>query len=80
MWAGLAQGDGMALTPAVSAAGLGHGAQPVSAGFGALRFGTRGAGHGDHYGQSTESLANLARIAARPDAAPGTIGAGGSGP
>lgn len=105
VWAGLAQGDGIALTPPVSAAGLGHGAQPVSAAFGALRFGTRGAtGHADYYGQSTESLANLARIvlgrgsevtcdqppvcdadpapllAGGPDAAPATIGAGGSGP
>jgi hypothetical protein len=47
----------------VRVGGLGHGVDPVSAGFGASVFDTGSiTGHDQYYAPGSESLANLARI------------------
>ncbi|WP_030167019.1 alpha/beta hydrolase [Spirillospora albida] len=63
VWAGRSDGDWIAHVPHVRVAGLGLGADPVSPGFGALRF---DAGKGPHSGYlrpGSTALRNLAGIA-----------------
>jgi hypothetical protein len=63
VWAARTSDDPIRFTPFVRLAGLGHGADPDRAGFGALRFRTGSAhGHGGYYTPGSESLTNLARI------------------
>jgi hypothetical protein len=69
VWAGRSKGDWMRFVPNVRLAGLGFGADPVSSGFGALRF---DAGTGPHSGYlmpGSRALRNLALIALGRDAA-----------
>jgi pimeloyl-ACP methyl ester carboxylesterase len=64
VWAARGPRDPIGLVPSVRIAGLGHGADPVSAGFGARTFATGEiSGHDHYYQPGSESLANLARIA-----------------
>lgn len=64
VWAARDDGDWMADVPHVEFAGLGHGADPVAAGFGARVVRTGGAaGHAGYFVPGTASLANFARIA-----------------
>ncbi|MBO0867137.1 MAG: hypothetical protein J2P15_01095, partial [Micromonosporaceae bacterium] len=66
VWAARAVGDPIRFTPFVRVAGLGHGADPTGAGFGALVLRTGSArGHGGYYRPGTESLTNLARVLLR---------------
>jgi Alpha/beta hydrolase len=69
VWAATADSDPIRFVPSVRLAGLGHGADPTAASFGARRFATGGiSGHDDYYLPGSTSLANLARIVAgRPD-------------
>ncbi|UGY95025.1 alpha/beta hydrolase family protein [Streptomyces gobiensis] len=63
VWAMRAKGDWIADVPHMQLGGLGHGADPVSAGFGAERLTTHGAsGHTGYFEPHTRSLANLAAI------------------
>ena len=63
VWAARAPDDPIRYTPFVRLAGLGHGTDPTSAGFGArvLRTGTA-SGHAGYFAPGTEALTNLARI------------------
>ncbi|WP_430393228.1 alpha/beta hydrolase [Actinacidiphila reveromycinica] len=64
VWAARDAGDWIGSVPHVEFAGLGHGADPVSAGFGARVVSTAGAaGHGGYFVPGTTSLANFAAIA-----------------
>ncbi len=64
IWATRVADDPIRFTPFVRVAGLGHGKDPIQAGFGARVFRTGGArGHGGYFVPGTESLTNLARIA-----------------
>lgn len=64
VWAARVPGDPIAFAPHVRVMRYGHGADPVTPGFGALVFRTGSAhGHGGYYAPGSESLINLARIA-----------------
>jgi hypothetical protein len=70
VWAGRERSDWIQNVPFVQIAGLGHGSDPVSPGFGARVFATTGgSGHAGYLGsQDTEAIRNLARIAQGEDA------------
>ncbi|WP_221321265.1 alpha/beta hydrolase [Actinoplanes sp. L3-i22] len=64
IWAGQSARDWVRWVPAVRVAGLGHGARPTAAGFGARVFATADVPDHDHYlAPGTDSLAALAAIA-----------------
>lgn len=64
VWAARGPRDPIGLVPSIRIGGLGHGADPVSSGFGARAFETGEiSGHDHYYQPGSESLANLARIA-----------------
>lgn len=64
VWAARDSGDWIGDVPHVEFAGLGHGPDPVSGGFGARVISTDGAdGHGGYFVPGTTSLANFADIA-----------------
>ncbi|NGN67441.1 hypothetical protein G5C51_26490 [Streptomyces sp. A7024] len=64
VWAARNDSDWIGNVPNVSLAGLGHGADPVSAGFGAKDFSAKGAeGHDGYFAKGTDSLANFTSIA-----------------
>ncbi len=64
VWAARDAGDWIGGVPHVEFAGLGHGTDPVSAGFGARVVSTAGAdGHGGYFVPGTTSLTNFAAIA-----------------
>ena len=64
VWAARGPRDPIAFVPSVRIGGVGHDADPTSAGFGARTFATgRVAGHDGYYEPGSESLANIARIA-----------------
>ncbi|MCM2578062.1 alpha/beta hydrolase [Streptomyces meridianus] len=63
IWATRDPGDWIRDVPNLEIGGLGHGADPVSAGFGARVMSANGAhGHGDYFAPGTSSLKNFARI------------------
>ncbi|MFI8187713.1 alpha/beta hydrolase [Streptomyces sp. NPDC085946] len=63
VWAMRDADDWVQDVPYLEVGGLGHGADPVSAGFGARVLSARGAeGHGGYFEPGTESLANFAEI------------------
>ncbi|MFI6348812.1 alpha/beta hydrolase [Streptomyces sp. NPDC050560] len=63
VWAMRDEGDWVADVPNLEVGGLGHGADPVSAGFGARLLSAAGAeGHGGYFVPGTESLRNFAEI------------------
>jgi hypothetical protein len=65
VWAMRAQGDWIEDVPHLEIGPLGHGADPVSASFGARRLGTGAArGHDGYFVPGAESLTNLARVGA----------------
>lgn len=65
VWAMRDAEDWIADVPHMEFAGLGHGADPVAAGFGARRLSAREAsGHAGYFVPGTDSLANLASVAA----------------
>lgn len=64
VWAARDPSDWIGEVPHLEIAGLGHGADPVSASFGARVVGTEGAlGHPGYFAPDTESLANFTDIA-----------------
>ncbi|MFB4311797.1 alpha/beta hydrolase [Actinomadura sp. GTD37] len=63
VWAGRAKGDWMRYVPNVRFAGLGFGADPVSPGFGALRFDAGTGPHSAYLKPGSLALRNLALIA-----------------
>jgi hypothetical protein len=63
VWAGRGSGDWIGDVPHVRMLGLGFGADPMSAGFGARAFATGGGGHSDYFRPGSVSLRNLAWIA-----------------
>ena len=64
VWAARDSGDWISDVPHLEFAGLGHGADPVSASFGARVISAAGAsGHPGYFAPGTTSLANFARIA-----------------
>ena len=64
VWAARDSGDWISDVPHVEFAGLGHGADPVSASFGARVISAAGAsGHPGYFAPDTTSLANFAEIA-----------------
>lgn len=63
VWAGRAKGDWMRYVPNVRFAGLGFGADPVSPGFGALRFDAGTGPHSAYLKPGSPALRNLALIA-----------------
>jgi hypothetical protein len=64
VWAGLAGKDWVRWIPEVRLLGLGHGAKPTDAGFGARVFSTsKSAGHDEYLSPGSDSLASLVRIA-----------------
>jgi len=63
VWAGRAEGDWMRYVPNVRFAGVGFGADPVSAGFGALRFDAGAGPHSGYLRPGSLALRNLALIA-----------------
>jgi hypothetical protein len=64
VWAARDTSDWIGEVPHVEVAGLGHGPDPISRGFGARVIATTGAqGHTGYFRQGTESLANFVRIA-----------------
>ncbi|MDH6227142.1 alpha/beta hydrolase [Streptomyces sp. MJP52] len=70
IWAARATGDWIAGLPHVEVGGLGHGADPVSPGFGARVLSAEGAeGHSGYFAPGSESLKNFALIAAGAPAA-----------
>lgn len=63
VWAMRDAGDWIADVPNLSVGGLGHGADPMSEGFGARRMSAaRAEGHSGYFTPGTESVTNLARI------------------
>lgn len=63
IWAMRSDGDWIAEVPYLEFGGLGHGADPVSPGFGAHRLTTDGAvGHTGYFEPGTGSLANMAAV------------------
>ncbi|WP_344629793.1 alpha/beta hydrolase [Streptomyces glaucosporus] len=63
VWAMRCDGDWIADVPHLEFGGLGHGADPVSPGFGARRLATSGAaGHTGYFEPGTGSLANMAAV------------------
>jgi hypothetical protein len=63
VWAARVADDPIRFAPDVRVGGFGHGADPVTPGFGARVFETgAAAGHDGYYTPATESLDNLARI------------------
>ncbi|TDD90469.1 hypothetical protein E1293_03560 [Actinomadura darangshiensis] len=68
VWAGRAKGDWMRYVPNVRFAGLGFGADPVSSGFGALRFDAGTGPHSGYLKPGSLALRNLALIALGRDA------------
>ncbi|MBL1100069.1 alpha/beta hydrolase [Streptomyces coffeae] len=63
VWAMRGPGDWIADIPHLEVGGLGHGADPVSSGFGARRLSADGAdGHAGYFEPGTTSLDNLARV------------------
>jgi Alpha/beta hydrolase len=68
VWAGRATGDWMQYVPKISFAGIGFGADPVSPGFGALRFDAGSGPHSAYLKPGTVALRNLALIALGRDA------------
>ncbi|WP_425583640.1 alpha/beta hydrolase [Streptomyces macrosporus] len=63
IWAMRCDGDWIADVPYLEFGGLGHGADPVSPGFGARRLATAGAtGHAGYFEPDTGSLANMAAV------------------
>jgi hypothetical protein len=68
VWAGQARSDWIRWVPGVRLFGLGHGTKPTDPGFGARVFATEDVADHDHYlAPGTDSLVNLARIAASRD-------------
>ncbi|TDC55513.1 hypothetical protein E1281_12030 [Actinomadura sp. KC345] len=63
VWAGRAKGDWMRFVPNVRVAGQGFGADPVSSGFGALRFDAGTGPHSGYLKPGSLALRNLALIA-----------------
>ena len=63
VWAGRGSGDWIGDVPHVRLFGLGFGADPMSAGFGARVFPAGGGGHSDYFRPGSVSLRNLAWIA-----------------
>lgn len=63
VWAGRAKGDWMRYVPKVGFAGVGFGADPVSPGFGALRFDAGTGPHSGYLKPGSVALRNLALIA-----------------
>ncbi|MGI5208095.1 alpha/beta hydrolase [Spirillospora sp. CA-108201] len=68
VWAGRAEGDWVRYVPHVRFAGLGFGADPVSPGFGALRFDAGTGPHSGYLKPGSAALRNLALIALGRDA------------
>ncbi|MCF3181142.1 hypothetical protein IPZ70_14540 [Streptomyces polychromogenes] len=63
VWATRAEGDWIADVPHLEVGGLGHGADPVSPGFGARLLSSEGAhSHTGYFEPGTASLANFAKI------------------
>lgn len=62
IWAGRAKGDWMRYVPNVRVAGVGFGADPVSSGFGALRFDAGTGPHSGYLAAGSRALRNLALI------------------
>ncbi|MET4926098.1 alpha/beta hydrolase [Streptomyces sp. PSRA5] len=63
VWAMRDQDDWVQILPYLKVGGLGHGADPVTPGFGARVLSARGAvGHGGYFEPGTESLENFADI------------------
>ncbi|MGH3649026.1 MAG: alpha/beta fold hydrolase [Micromonosporaceae bacterium] len=72
IWAGRAADDWIRWVPSVRVFGVGHGADPVAPGFGALALNVSGAaGHDGYFQPSTRSLASLAAVASGSDRARG---------
>jgi hypothetical protein len=63
LWAGLASGDWIRYAPNVRVLGVGFGADPAGAEFGARRFAAGSGGHGDYLRPGGVALRNLALIA-----------------
>jgi hypothetical protein len=63
VWAGRAKGDWMRYVPKVGFAGVGFGADPVSPGFGAVRFDAGTGPHSGYLKPGSVALRNLALIA-----------------
>jgi Alpha/beta hydrolase len=63
VWAGREAGDWIRYVPHDRLLGVGFGTDPMSASFGARRFGCGGAGHSSYLQSGSESLRNLAYIA-----------------
>lgn len=63
IWAGRAKGDWMRFVPNVRFTGVGFGADPVSSGFGALRFDAGTGPHSAYLKPGTRALRNLSLIA-----------------
>ncbi|NDU76389.1 hypothetical protein GWI34_27725 [Actinomadura sp. DSM 109109] len=63
VWAGRAKGDWVRYVPHVRFAGLGFGTDPVSPGFGALRFDAGTGPHSGYLSPGSRALRNLALIA-----------------
>lgn len=63
VWAGRAKGDWMRFVPNVRFTGVGFGADPVSPGFGALRFDAGTGPHSAYLKPGTRALRNLSLIA-----------------
>ncbi|MEU5882225.1 alpha/beta hydrolase [Spirillospora sp. NPDC047279] len=62
VWAGRSSGDWMRYLPHAEFAGLGFGADPTAATFGALRFDAGSGTHAEYLKPGSTSLRNLARI------------------
>jgi hypothetical protein len=63
VWAGQESDDPIKFVPHIHLFGLGFGADPMSAGFGARIFGTGSGGHSDYLSPGSVSLRNLTYIA-----------------
>jgi hypothetical protein len=63
LWAGRGSGDWMRYVPKIRVLGVGFGADPTGASFGARRFAGGGGGHSDYLAPGGVSLRNLAMIA-----------------
>jgi hypothetical protein len=63
VWAGRESDDPIKFVPHIQLFGLGFGADPMSAGFGARIFGTGSGGHSDYLSPGSVSLRNLTYIA-----------------
>jgi hypothetical protein len=68
VWAGRSKGDWMRYVPNVDFAGVGFGPDPVSRGFGALRFDAGTGPHSGYLKPGSRALRNLALIALGRDA------------